>query len=213
MSTSPALTNWQHQVVAYIACGLSNADIGRQMGLSEITVKSHARALYLKLGARDRAHAVALAYQRGLLDGHRRDPVAVPTVVAPPCAADDAAHPRPVGPISASLDEVAAFARAVGYVLRTERQRRRWTLAQTGEQVGLSVSVLCRVELGVRPLDMSRLVALCVVLGVAPARVIATAQAEAFPLGLAAQRRDDPDVATNRDDHRDASGPAVAGIR
>jgi transcriptional regulator with XRE-family HTH domain len=83
----------------------------------------------------------------------------------------------------ADHDEMSAFARAVGYVLRIERQRRRWTLAETGQRVGLSVSVLCRVELGVRPLDMCRLVGLCAVLGVAPARVIAAAQAEAFPLG------------------------------
>lgn len=83
----------------------------------------------------------------------------------------------------ADLDEMAAFARAVGHVLRAERQRRNWTLAETGELVGLSVSVLCRVELGARPLDMRRLVALCAALGVAPAVVIALAQAEAFPLG------------------------------
>jgi len=83
----------------------------------------------------------------------------------------------------ADLDEINAFARAVGYVLRTERQRRHWTLAETGQQVGLSVSVLCRVELGARPLDMNRLVGLCAVLGVAPVRVIALAQAEAYPLG------------------------------
>ena len=81
------------------------------------------------------------------------------------------------------LDEVAAFARAVGGVLRAERQRRNWTLAEVGELVGLSVSVLCRVELGARPLDMARLIGLCSALGVAPAVVIALAQAEAFPLG------------------------------
>lgn len=81
------------------------------------------------------------------------------------------------------LDEGGAFARAVGYVLRTERQRRRWTLAETGQKVGLSVSVLCRLELGARPLDVSRLAGLCAALGVAPARVIALAQDDAFPLG------------------------------
>ena len=81
------------------------------------------------------------------------------------------------------LDEMSAFARAVGHVLRMERQRHHWTLAETGQRVGLSVSVLCRVELGVRPLDMSRLVGLCAVLEVPPARVIAIAQTEAFPLG------------------------------
>jgi transcriptional regulator with XRE-family HTH domain len=83
----------------------------------------------------------------------------------------------------ADLDEVAAFTRAVGHVLRTVRQQRNWTLAETGARVGLSVSVLCRVELGERPLDMRRLVALCTALGVAPAVVIATAQDDAFPLG------------------------------
>ena len=83
----------------------------------------------------------------------------------------------------ADLDEMAAFARAVGHVLRAERQRRNWSPAVTGELVGLSVSVVCRIELGVRPLDMRRLVALCAALGVAPAVVVALAQAEAFPLG------------------------------
>jgi len=78
---------------------------------------------------------------------------------------------------------MAAFARAVGHVLRAERQRRNWSLAEVGELVGLSVSVVCRVELGARPLDMRRLVGLCAALGVAPAVVIALAQAEAFPLG------------------------------
>lgn len=84
----------------------------------------------------------------------------------------------------ADHDDLSAFARAVGFVLRSERQKRHWTLAETGQQVGLSVSVLCRVELGARPLDMSRLIALCFALGVAPAYVIAVAQAEAFPMGF-----------------------------
>ena len=81
------------------------------------------------------------------------------------------------------LDEMTAFARAVGHVLRTARKRRKWTLDETGRRVGLSVSVLCRLELGTRPLDMTRFVGLCSALGVPPARVIALAQAEAFPLG------------------------------
>jgi hypothetical protein len=52
-----------------------------------------------------------------------------------------------------------------------------------GVPVPLSVSVLCRVELGARPLDMTRLVALCIALGAEPAVVVARAQYEAFPLG------------------------------
>lgn len=83
----------------------------------------------------------------------------------------------------ADCDETAAFARAVGHALRTERQRHHWTLAETGELVGLSVSVLCCVELGARPLDMRRLVTLCSALDVPPLQVVALAQAEAFPLG------------------------------
>jgi transcriptional regulator with XRE-family HTH domain len=80
-------------------------------------------------------------------------------------------------------DEVAAFARAVGHVLRTERQRHHWTLAQTGARMGLTESVLSRIELGHRPLDMRQFIVMCAALGVAPAQVIALAQAEAFPLG------------------------------
>ena len=105
-------------------------------------MKAHARTLYQKLGARDRAHAVALAYQRGLFDGRRRGPVPVPAPVVPPRVADTAAYPGLADGSSASLDEVAAFTRAVGHVLRAERLRRHWTLAETGQQVGLSVSVL-----------------------------------------------------------------------
>lgn len=81
------------------------------------------------------------------------------------------------------LGDMSSFARAVGHALRAERQRRKWTLAETGHRVGLSVSVLCRMELGVRPLDMQRLGWLCAALDVPPARVIAVAQAEAFPFG------------------------------
>lgn len=81
------------------------------------------------------------------------------------------------------LDDGDAFARAVGTVLRAQRQRLKWTLAETGELVRLSVSVLCRLELGARPLDMARLAGLCAALGVAPAVVVALTQAEAFPLG------------------------------
>ncbi|HZM65124.1 MAG TPA: helix-turn-helix transcriptional regulator [Nakamurella sp.] len=47
--------------------GLSNRDIGVHLDLSEDTVKAKARALYRKLGARDRAHAVALASRQQVL--------------------------------------------------------------------------------------------------------------------------------------------------
>lgn len=78
-------------------------------------------------------------------------------------------------------DGVTAFARAVGHALRMERQRRRWTLRRTGKLLGLSESVICRMELGGHPLDMTRFAGLCAVLDVPPARVIADAQRKAFP--------------------------------
>ena len=47
--------------------GRSNAEIGRELYLSEDTVKTHARRLFRKLGAADRAHAVALGFRWGLV--------------------------------------------------------------------------------------------------------------------------------------------------
>lgn len=81
------------------------------------------------------------------------------------------------------VQDTAAFARSVGAMVRAARNERNWTLAETGELVGLSVSVLCRVELGVRPLDMSRFAGLCMALEVPPAAMIEQAQFDAFPLG------------------------------
>ena len=46
--------------------GHSNILIGRGLFLSEDTVKTHAHRLFVKLGARDRAHAVALGLRAGL---------------------------------------------------------------------------------------------------------------------------------------------------
>ena len=54
------------QVLGGISQGLSNADIGRELYLSDNTVKCHARRLFGKLGVHERAHAVALAYRSGL---------------------------------------------------------------------------------------------------------------------------------------------------
>lgn len=50
-----------------MARGDQTAEIAAALHLSTDTVKSHLRALYVELGAKDRAHAVALGYQRGLL--------------------------------------------------------------------------------------------------------------------------------------------------
>lgn len=63
----PLLTEREMQVLIGMADGKSNAEIGRELFVSEDTVKTHARRLFRKLGARDRAHAVAAGFRAGLV--------------------------------------------------------------------------------------------------------------------------------------------------
>jgi DNA-binding NarL/FixJ family response regulator len=63
----PSLTEREIQVLRGMSEGKSNAEIGRELYVSEDTVKTHARRLFRKLGARDRAHAVASAFRAGLV--------------------------------------------------------------------------------------------------------------------------------------------------
>jgi DNA-binding NarL/FixJ family response regulator len=68
------LTERERQVVALVADGLSNAEIADQLTLSPLTVKTHANHAMTKLGARDRAQLVVLAYQTGLVGAPRPRP-------------------------------------------------------------------------------------------------------------------------------------------
>ena len=61
------LTERELQVLRGMTEGRSNAEIGRELYVSEDTVKTHARRLFRKLGARDRAHAVAVGFRQGLV--------------------------------------------------------------------------------------------------------------------------------------------------
>jgi len=54
-------------VLRLVAAGLSNRQIAEQLSISERTVKFHVTALFNKLGAENRAQAVAIAAERGLL--------------------------------------------------------------------------------------------------------------------------------------------------
>lgn len=57
----------EREVLALVAKGTSNREIARELFISEATVKTHLTHLYTKLGVKDRAAAVATAYDRGIL--------------------------------------------------------------------------------------------------------------------------------------------------
>jgi DNA-binding CsgD family transcriptional regulator len=66
--SASTLSARERSVLELVAQGLTDGEIGASCGISEFTVKTHLRHLYGKLNARNRAHAVALGVQTGILN-------------------------------------------------------------------------------------------------------------------------------------------------
>jgi DNA-binding NarL/FixJ family response regulator len=66
-----SLTEREREIVALVAAGLSNDEIAADLVVSPLTAKTHVSHAMIKLGARDRAQLVVLAYENGLAQpGH-----------------------------------------------------------------------------------------------------------------------------------------------
>jgi DNA-binding NarL/FixJ family response regulator len=70
------LTERELDVLRLIARGLSNAEIGQELYISDATVKTHITHILQKLNLRDRVQAVVLAHETGLFEA---DPRPIPT--------------------------------------------------------------------------------------------------------------------------------------
>jgi len=69
------LSTREREVLRLIALGLSNAQIGQELFISETTVKTHVTHILSKLGLRDRVQVVVLAYQTGIIEADGRPPL------------------------------------------------------------------------------------------------------------------------------------------
>jgi DNA-binding NarL/FixJ family response regulator len=62
-----ALTEREHDVLVLLADGLTTGQVAQALSLSEHTVRSRVKAALAKLGARNREHAIAIAFREGAL--------------------------------------------------------------------------------------------------------------------------------------------------
>lgn len=65
--SKPALTDREQQVLAMLASGKSNKEIGSRLYISETTVKTHLRNIFTKLNVISRTEAISAATKRGLV--------------------------------------------------------------------------------------------------------------------------------------------------
>jgi len=64
------LTERESQVLTLVARGLSNSEIAQRLYVSPATAKTHVGRLLMKLGVRDRAQLIIVAYETGLISAH-----------------------------------------------------------------------------------------------------------------------------------------------
>ena len=63
-----SLTEREREILTMLATGLSNAELGARLYLSEPTIKTHLSSIFRKLAVRDRVQAVIAAYDAGLVE-------------------------------------------------------------------------------------------------------------------------------------------------
>jgi two-component system response regulator DegU len=66
--TAPPLSPRESEILQRVAYGSTTKEVARDLGISPHTVKTHLERIFEKLGATDRAQAVAIALRRGLVD-------------------------------------------------------------------------------------------------------------------------------------------------
>ena len=62
------LSNRESEILQWVAHGSSTKEVARELGISPHTVKTHLERIFEKLGANDRAQAVAIAFRLGLVE-------------------------------------------------------------------------------------------------------------------------------------------------
>jgi DNA-binding CsgD family transcriptional regulator len=69
---TPILTPRESDVIRQVARGLRNAEVARNLRITEMTVKAHVNNVFHKLQLRDRVELVLYAVRVGLIDPHER---------------------------------------------------------------------------------------------------------------------------------------------